>query len=248
MNAGMGRLIWAALLMGVLVGAPPAKASDYFDPMPGYYRIRGLDSQLCLSLMTQAGFESPHLILRRCDEPNMVQFNYLAIVPTGILNQFTIRPFALSRMANLQDRTRLDYCVTKARGVVAGLPRTDVLPCDFRSNEASWCQVGGEDQRFMFVPVVGGPRPSYRIAYYNGRLDVRFHSRDAGSDILIVTDWTAPSELFELVFDRPLDTADDIACLPPPIDPRRVLGTPLVPQPRIDPRRALATPLLPGAH
>ncbi len=232
MSPGFRLLVALCATWMLAAMAWPANAIEFSDPAPGYYRIRALDAGLCLGVKGQWGFEAPHLVLQRCDEPFDLLRNYVAIIPTGEPQTYTIRLYALSREANLRDRTRLDYCVTRARNVVLGAPRTDVYLCDLPSDISTWCQVGHQDQRFRFRKVTGGPRPTFNILYYGpnpgytGSWHVRNASRDLYTDVLIEDSPTGLGRSFELVFDRALDTPDDIACLTPdPIDPRRALQT-----------------------
>ncbi len=150
---------------------------------PGYYRIRGLESGLCVGAKEAAGLEARHLVLRPCDTNFL---NYMAIIPVRSAPEtYTVRPFAYARMSTV--RTRLDYCITRARGVIAGAPRTDIQPCGFRGAGASWCEAGATDQTFGFTRMSPGPPPSFRITHWQeGRAtnwDVRDHGRDAGTDV-----------------------------------------------------------------
>lgn len=228
MTPKMKALLAAIAILAPAMSALPARAQQV-SLAPGYYKIRGLESGLCVGVQPAAGLEAGHLPLRTCDNNFL---NYVAIIPVRAQPMtYTIRPFAYARASNVS--TRLEYCVTRARGVVVGAPRTDIQPCGFRGAGASWCEAGAVDQVFVFERMSPGPPPSFRVSHRQaGRAtywDVRDHGRDAGTDVLLFNPTGGANQLFELAYDRPLDTADDLACLP------REPALPIGPQPQARP-------------
>ncbi len=219
MNRILSGLLGAAAVLALAGGAWPARA-DYVHPAPGYYRIRALESGRCAGVAEGSGFQASHLVLRSCDDNARPFYNYVAVIPVrGYDRLYTIRPYSFSQLSSAAVRTRLEYCVTRARGVVAGAPRADLQPCGFHGRSVSWCEAGAADQLFSFFLVASGPPPSYRISFYGTPgaspvWDVRDHGRNLGDDILLFAVTGGANQLFELMFDRPLDTPDDIACLP----------------------------------
>ncbi len=213
MRPDLKTLLGTITLLALLASGTPGWAQRV-SLAPGYYRIRGLESGLCAGAREAAGLEAGHLVLRPCDTNFL---NYMAIIPVRAAPEtYTIRPFAYARLSTVP--TRLEHCVTRARGVVAGAPRTDIQPCGFRGAGASWCEAGAIDQTFAFMRMSPGPPPSFRVTHWqDGRAtywDVRDHGRDAGTDVLLFSGTGGANQLFELTYDRPLDTADDLACLP----------------------------------
>ena len=199
-------------------------------PVPGYYRIRGLESQMCVGYKVETVPQVDHFVLKAC-EPRTDQDIYVAIIPIRgrfytdldkLRHQlYTVRPY----FAVGNTPARKLFCATQARGVVFGAPRLDIHRCDFDHDANAWCDVGGSDQRFYFEDQGG----SYFIIMDGSwnwtTWDVREHGHDAGTDLLVmsITDFGAAvtnphsnfaNKKFELLYDRPLDTADDIACLP----------------------------------
>ncbi len=213
-SSGLGRI-------GVIVVAAWATiitATFAAGPTPGYYRIRGLESGRCVGVDPAAGLEVAHLVLRDCADTRAPFYNYFAIIPSRWdLSPFTIRPYSMRGPV----ATRLSYCVTRTRGAVIGPRRADILPCSFPEHVADWCRAGIEDQTFLIFTQNGNSaRPAYLLSLtINGllpqELDVRNHGTDIGTDLVLWDATGAANQTFELLFDRPLDTADDLACASP---------------------------------
>ncbi len=213
----------APLRMAQMRGAP----TTHWDLKPGYYRIRAMESQMCAGHKAESWPQADHFVLMPCEHTDNLAL-YVAIIPSGaVQGAFTIRPYG----GPGDTSARMLSCATVARGVIVGAPRVDIHPCDFMGRGAtrSWCFVGGADQLFWIgyieqgIHDTGANIGSFKLDGHGqpepeGHLwDVRDHGRDPGTDILI---WGSPNsssmanEAFELLYDRPLDTTDDLACLP----------------------------------
>ena len=149
--------VWS---LSAAAAAPPAQG------MAGQYQIYPLHVEPPAPLYSLfEPFHPPHLGLF---ERNSARENLFELFPQAD-NTYAIRSLS-------------GECATVARGVLAGAPRIDMLPCDTPRNASSRCQIGVDDQRFVLRPVAAN---LFQIQTLEGQCwDVRDSSREPGANVL----------------------------------------------------------------
>jgi hypothetical protein len=177
---------------------------------PGLYQLRASQSDKCVGVAPAWGAEVAHLVLVDCT-PETV----LAFIPfpyrfhpgfSGDGSPYMGYTIRVPSMAS--DRGRYTHCVTKARGVVFGSPRLDVLPCETGNAGLPWQQTDGSDQVHsvsdkgaeVFEVIWGWTRGNINDKCW----DVRDSGVANGTDLLLNGCRRRVNQQFELVFVSPL--------------------------------------------
>lgn len=164
---------------------------------PGLYQLRAENADKCVGMVPTWGAEVAHLVLVECTPDTVLAF---------IQNPFHNSAYTVRIPSLASDRGRYTHCVTRARGVLIGAQRLDVLPCETPANATSWRQAGEGDQiHFMpyentglFQIESGGWGPRRRC------WDVRGSSMNVGADLLVFECHGRANQKFELIYVSPL--------------------------------------------
>ena len=177
---------------------------------PGLYQLRASQSDKCVGVAPAWGLAVAHLVLVDCTPETVLafiplpdQFNHRETGDGSGYTGYTIR---ISSMAS--DRGRYTHCVTKARGLIIGAPRLDVLPCETGNAGSRWREADGTDQIHSVWDKGAEPFAIFG-EWTGGRAgakcwDVRDSGVAAGTDLLLFECHQRVNQRFELVFVSPL--------------------------------------------
>ena len=175
---------------------------------PGLYQIRALHSQLCLANFEGVITHSNYLAQYPCSDTSRPAL--FAILPHP-LGGYTIR---LVRDRNVG---KLTTCTTIARGVIIGPKAIHAWPCDFEPDSRSWCDIGANDQTFLFNRV--GPNV-FEIGNrgsgdnrVEGCFDIRDQSRAIDGNAVMFDCNQQANQRFELILWGSIFNVDERVCL-----------------------------------
>jgi len=191
---------------------PPRHATGSWQTAPGYYRIRDINSGLCLTDTRPLPLQDHHLAQTTCSSDQRQTFLILPAVRhhTADDNDYVIS------WQEMTDPTQ-GPCATVARGVLFGDPRVDLHVCDRNG-----------DQTFNVAGLPGTSIESDRYTIRHWHLndswsltaaplgqwacwDIRNESRDRGGEVLVVMNCGLRSEAFQLIYMGPPRTPSDVA-------------------------------------
>lgn len=178
-------------------------------PVAGIYKIRSLQTGMCVGPWIKSGFgdsiaanDNFVMQLANCTEPNNpgYYFNrYVAIIPHPF-GGYTIR--SASPTDSRDKDGRYSRCATIARGVVFGPAAIDLLPCESDNDATNFSQIGKPDQRFNFEKI---GENVFMIFTNNGECwDVRDQATNSGNEIIRWICNSQANQKFEFTYISPL--------------------------------------------
>lgn len=184
-------------------------------PRPGLYRIRNLNSGLCLTVIrppARGGIdpypEADYLAQHPCGDAALQN---LYVLPS-FQGFYTIRTTVPVRLDPREAAPgQVVNCATIARMVALGAARIDVRTCDIQQGQTSWTYAGGFDQLVRLLPMDGG---NFAISSDQDHCwTPREGSRGVGTDMLRWNCLYGPDQIFTFEPAGPMPAGTETALL-----------------------------------